>query len=383
MMLVNETSLNVTLSVLQLSETSYVFLCLFHTICLVIAIVGNSIVLYGILCFNALNLDRIVLIFILNLTVIDLALAMINGVTVGTTLYARRWVAGREMCFVQGMLGYIFIFAELHTLVAISFHRVLTLIRPLSAISFTETKARTIVLGIWVVAVGSVVIAVIFEQYTYFQPSLLSCNTSGLLNPEGKYTVFTLVIITMFGFIPLVFMVISNIMILVIASRFVKKQDERVARSPNIGNRAVSVRMVSINAAVTVSLISWVFIFSVAPLVIRATLQVLHKELGVWAYVVQTEAYFLNVTLNPVVYTFTVVSFRNFLKRDLLRVCCRIKGNKGVQMTPYQISNQEKISQQAVNLAKKRKDRKREHRVRFCDRLGEISTPDLEDRYCV
>lgn len=304
---VNATKIQDINDYLHFPEWSYVFLVIYHVPMLIVALVGNFIVLYGTLKFNAISMDNVSLIFLEHLAFVDFAIAFLSGITTLITIISRKWMLGDAMCFIQGMVGYIPTFVELLTLVIISSYRVFVLMKPFEAQNLGKRHGKIIMGIIWGFSVIFVVNAVfIMGQYTFFDPYILACNTSGLSAEPGQLP-YTIICVTLFGGLPVMLIIISNVIILYIASKYVSKKS---------GKKGT----ISKNAVITVSAVSWVFVISVTPLCLRAMLQVLQVQMPVWFYIMQTETYYLNVACNPIIYTLTNARFKRFITKFVYRI---------------------------------------------------------------
>ena len=71
---------------------------------------------------------------------------------------------------------------------------------------------------------------------------------------------------------------------------------------------------------ITVMTICFVFNISVIPLMVRGVGQVFHVTLPPLFYLFQMEVFFVNVSCNALVYTYTCASFRTFTGRLLRNI---------------------------------------------------------------
>lgn len=297
----NITKINDINDYLNFPDWAYPVIIVYHIPMLICAIGGNILVLYGTLKFNAISMDKVSLIFLEHLAFVDFLIAFLSGTTILITTFTKKWVLGDAMCFIQGMIGYIPTFCELLTLVIISAYRVFVLMKPFTAQNLGKKHGKIIMGIIWGFSIVFVVNAVfIMGQYTFFDPYILGCNTSGLSAEPGQLP-YTIVCVTLFGGLPVLLIVISNVIILYIASKYGRKAGKKGA--------------ISKNAIITVSAVSWVFVASVTPLCLRAMLQVLQVQMPTWFYIMQTESYYLNVACNPIIYTLTNAKFKGFITR--------------------------------------------------------------------
>ena len=89
---------------LQYSDPGYYILTVYHGFSLVFGLIGNSLVLYGSIRFNAIKEDNISVLLIEALAISDLLVLLSGGgVARLITLIAKRWVLGAVGCFLSGM----------------------------------------------------------------------------------------------------------------------------------------------------------------------------------------------------------------------------------------------------------------------------------------
>ena len=115
--------------------------------------------------------------------------------------------------------------------------------------------------------------------------------------------VFVILVIgvIIFLILPIIIIVGSNIVILLVASRY-----SAVHRGRGVPHR---------NALITVTLVSTVFVATVLPATIRISLQAFQLYIPSWCYMTQIQIYYINTACNPIIYTLTNARFRIFIKR--------------------------------------------------------------------
>ena len=214
------------------------------------------------------------------------------------TLMYKRWILGQIVCFVTGFVVFIPGSSEIQILTVISLYKLLSLVRPLRARTITRAHARLCVALIWASSAFTAMTGLAMKHYAYFDPFWLNCATSMLVDPSQFVT--NIIFVTLVSMLPLLIIVGSNIMILYVASHYSAKH----------GGSALP----SKNALITVTLVSSMFVIAMLPVTVRTWLQIVQGEITASFFVLQGQIYYISMMCNPVIYTFTNVRFRGFIK---------------------------------------------------------------------
>ena len=290
MIFVNSTSLNNPLN-LGISKLGFNLLLLYHTIAILIGLVGNSLVLYGSIKYKSLAVDPVSIVLLEGLAALDLSVVFFFMSFFWLSLMAGGWVTGPVCCWISGFASYVTTSSQMHVVAAISLYRLFTLVAPFRARDVTKCHGAVLLGGI----VGlSAVLHLYYHAvgaHYVFDPQFGSCEISLTLAP----ITYLLSMVCYWIVLPAVILPISNIAILVIAT--IK------GKSGRLPGRA---------ALVTVSCVTWAFVFSATPLVIRIGLQTLNPfhPIPSWYLLAAQEFLFLNPVLNPIIYTITNRSVR-------------------------------------------------------------------------
>ena len=145
-------------------------------------------------------------------------------------------------------------------------------------------------------------------QSYVFDPYLLSCQLSGLIDPKPLYAIYAILATVIFFSVPVVGIIIANLAILVMAVR---------ARGGIPAKTAGCIP--GINALRTVSCVCWAFVISVIPLNVRVLLQVTKVHIPSWYYIAAHELLFMNALVNPIIYTVTNRDIRTFCIKLITR----------------------------------------------------------------
>ena len=102
----------------------------YNVLVIILGLCGNGIVLYGSLKHNAIQMDRVSLMFIQNLAASYKAISLLFYVPTLVILSAKRWVLGTELCFITAFFANVPFNNEKMITVSISCYRVWMLKKP-------------------------------------------------------------------------------------------------------------------------------------------------------------------------------------------------------------------------------------------------------------
>eukprot|EP00116_Pleurobrachia_bachei_P013539 sb/3473801/ len=109
----------------------FYLLILLNVLIIVITVVGNGIVIYGVRVYNvAIVTDRTSITFLENLAIADILIAIIFYVPNTLTLIFGKWVLGETLCFANAFFTATPSVAEIWLLMAISLYRIYLVKRP-------------------------------------------------------------------------------------------------------------------------------------------------------------------------------------------------------------------------------------------------------------
>ena len=293
--IVNITDIN---DVLQFPSWTFYILKAYLILLIIVSVLGNTLVLYGSYRYNAIKMDEVSLILLQNLAIADLMLVCLWEVPSLITLMYKRWILGQIVCFVTGFIVFIPGSSEIQILTVISLYKVLSLVRPLRVCAITRTHARRCVTLIWASSAFTAMTGLAMKHYAYFDPFWLNCATSMLVDPSQF--IVNIIFVTLVSMLPLLIIVGSNIIILYVSSHYSAKH----------GGSALP----SKNALITVTLVSSMFVIAMLPVTVRTWLQIVQGEITASFFVLQGQIYYISMMCNPVIYTFTNVRFRGFIK---------------------------------------------------------------------
>ena len=293
------------LSDVMSSNTRFILIFI-NTIIIILGLGGNGMLLYATVKQNALKMDKISIILVKNITVLDLLIVLLVYCPMMVTLVAERWVFGEVVCSVCAFfINNILFLQEMIVVCILSVFRLWMLNKPRAVRESLPLYWVKVLLAVVFVFCCSFVL--VFEQFDYhalYDPWSLNCWTSNY-DDEDAF-IFNLILEFVFNGIPLVIIILSNSGILFV---IIRQQWKMRHNTRNTNNTAV----------INLLLVSWAFIFSYVPDMIVAVLDKFGNGVPDWFYVMQMYAYSLNAVINPIIYAAKDTQFRNCVN-DLLEV---------------------------------------------------------------
>ena len=294
-----------------LDPYSRIIWTIFNTIGIPLALVGNSVVLYGSMKYNALELGNVLLLMIQTLTVLDLTLVITKWFSSLVTVIVGRWILGGVVCFLAGYVSHAIAITEFSLLASISLYKFYTLAKPLAAnYFFTAQKVKTFIGGLVCFCVTYRFAPLLWGSQTRYYHEYMTCEPDDLT--LEKFQIYGY--ITIFGFltIPTMLIITANIGIILIATKSKHKSSSRVGK-----------KMPGRNAILAVSSVSWLFVISITPISIRIIGNYFNVRFPYWFLVANQQFCYLNFMCNPICYTCTSARFKLFLLSRVLRIRSR------------------------------------------------------------
>ena len=273
------------------------------TFCLVVAVmglIGNSLVVYSSLRYNAIQLDRISILLVRNLAVADILYTLVTVIPLTITYCVRRYVLGDIYCFISAHLAFVPGSVNSLTVLAITGYRLRVVLLPLRGVS--RSSAHLVILLIWAFSTAGSAVSLGYQSKFVFAPNNARCLSTIYVN-QAAAPLFGAVFILQ-TVVPIVLITAFNIAILFVASR--QKRRHRPNAAANM------------KGYLTVVFLSGLFICSLTPFVVFTYLKTngiaVPSSLDLMAF----HCIFLNVGGNPVLYTITNRRFGTYVK-DLAR----------------------------------------------------------------
>ncbi|KAL5260645.1 hypothetical protein ACHWQZ_G010709 [Mnemiopsis leidyi] len=295
------------------AATRPLLILLTSIICLT-GFLGNSIVLYGSLLYNALRLEKISRALVQSIALCDALASLLLYLPVLITLVAEQWVLGKAVCFVVAHSNYMLVLNEIWLVLVMSAYRIWVLKKP--------KGQRMSVKSVWVVAGIQLALSVALLIYSVSMKipaeyRSISCDTNIYYDKEKYGGYLTIVILI----IPLLCIVLLNAVLLLSVCLTNKKSNRSIntVRKPTIMLSLVTlIELVSLVPVVYMIMIShtdptnlWLF-----------------QNIG-WFRIFAVYMVSLNVCSNPLIYLTTNNSFKNYIM-GVLRCRRAVKNNSVV-----------------------------------------------------
>ena len=116
----NITDIPDILPLTSLTPTTHVMLGVYNVFVVLVGVLGNLVVLYSSLRYQAIKLDPVSLMFVHTLAVSDIILTLTMFLPMLVTLLWRRWVLGPGLCYLVAFLSSPPLVNEVLTILSIS-----------------------------------------------------------------------------------------------------------------------------------------------------------------------------------------------------------------------------------------------------------------------
>lgn len=290
---------------LGLSSSEQDFMLFYNLMVIVLGVSGNSIVLYGSRIHHAIQMDRVSLMFLENLALSDIAIALLYFVPMLITLFVKRWVFGKALCFISAFFFTNIPYSnEIFITVSLSCYRLWILTKPRAMRANIKTSyVRILMVFILLITLIPWIIFISLDCYAYFTAYNLNCVPS--IYDDNRLTVLTTILYCIYIGIPVVVLIITNLIILYTVSI----SSRRAGRNANINT----------NTVVTIACVCSVFTLSHIPSVIISITNTLGIHKPIWCNILDLYSPSLNTVANPIVYTIKNKRFRCFIKSMFTR----------------------------------------------------------------
>lgn len=297
----NKTYYEISDSVLRYSLATYCFLAM------VLALLGNTIVLFASMKHKAIKLDRVSVVLIRNIAIADVAYAFCVILQVGLSLLTNTWPYGdgqNTLCHLSTYLQHMLAYADINLICAFNIARFTCILFPLNALLRSFKMGVTVSTLVWFISnlppLQALNRSVYFDYRSYRCAYKYTSDLWVWLEPVN---------ISVFLVLPTAIIFVTTLGLLYYVRRItgVHKQ-----------------------AVLTLVPVSIVFFLSYAPIggyfvaeywIYQAALPQPHLDplyTGLFRYGMLVK--FVNNTANPVIYFFTIQSFRSFIMKRIFRL---------------------------------------------------------------
>ena len=288
-----EASIHINLSDVGISESTLPFLRTYNAFVLLVGILGNTLVLSGLLDHQVMKIDVISRVLLQNLAVADIFYTLFQFLPSLTALFARRWVFGVDLCLVQQIAATVFAVNEIRVVMLLSCYR-------LWFVHQHTTRGATQAMYIKCVVTGlfchDVIVNVAYhmagDAITSYDYQILSCNVR-----SSNYILKTALSLY-FIVVPILLTLISNSVTLCVIIRFCnqKKHAKRPYRK----------------ATLTILTISIAFLISYIPYLTQMLFS--PGKLPAWYRLTSMYSLTVNIVCNPFIYAIIDSGFIIYIK---------------------------------------------------------------------
>lgn len=293
------TSMNATSDILDIyiirgSFTERFFMGLWSAATSAMALTGNMTVLVASLKYNAIKLDKISTILIKNIALADMGFSFYIMSTF-VTIVTDEWVFGDLMCYITNYWHMFFGISEIYLICAFNISKLHCLIFPLQARVRSPNTGRLVALAMWsVMPLFYLIPAILMGRVVTFRHSYYRCE-GYFEDPEIKFPFFASVF---FILLPMIVVCIAIVWLLFYIRGVTGLQKQSV---------------------LTLLLISSCYFGSYLPYgiyhIIKATLPNVESNIAISIHLYRFALFmlYLNFSINPLIYVFSVKSFKEFL----------------------------------------------------------------------
>ena len=270
--------------------------------------IGDSIILLSTIKYNAIKLHRVIVVVIQHMAVNDLLQTLFLVLPQIVSLQADDWILGLFLCHLSEHVSYVcnVVMATLSCILVGS--KLLVVIYPLKSMCWTRRSAHKLCALCWILGViqpqeiTNIFLtdpdSVYFDYYDY------TCDYDSLLPREPKWLRWLSRISAGLGLL-----VVSLILMATSAVLLVTARRSAVRRGECLRWRGV----------LTVVMTTAIYLVSFMPyFVVRTTTVLLSVQYKIALRRTVRFLLYLNIIANFFVYTLTVKSFRDFLRRRIL-----------------------------------------------------------------
>ncbi|KAL5253586.1 hypothetical protein ACHWQZ_G013402 [Mnemiopsis leidyi] len=284
-------------------------LAIAYSTLLILALIGNSTIIVIYFKWKAtFKIYKVTYIFLLSLTLANLAVAVGVMPLSIASLIAGQWVFGTTMCTINGFIFTWMATASILTILLISFHRATVVLSPLRRIIKTG-PARIMAIFVWVFSLV-VPLPPLFGISTYeYNPTRAFCRVRFVSYEADKASnIYSMTTVTLFVFLPLLVVSILNVALYRVSVRLLQtdgQMKKRGVKRVNSGRRISRTIRGELKAFTTVTLVVGIFVLCWAPQIILTMYGIItqrpyHDSL----HMLQAVCIFLNSALNPYIYIY-------------------------------------------------------------------------------
>ena len=277
------------------------FLIVWCVATVVLCLCGNSIVLLATRRFKAIKLDEISVALIDNLSAADIGYTIVGVMPTIGAIVERRWVYGHTMCIVNKFLTNVFFNMTILLVVLLNASKLSCLLFPFHTTLRTTRNAIILTVTVWTGVISySLFSTLASDPDVYFDTVSFQCWVNfGNRIPFGTILVGWMIFTD--------FVIVGTTVWLLVMVK-------RITEGTIVTKGGIAVIMVST-------------IFTIANLPAAVVMALKMIDSIHWSPVVEafcnifsTYIYYISNFSNPIIYYFSIKSFRQFIDRKVLRV---------------------------------------------------------------
>ena len=274
------------------------------------AIIGNSLVVAVV--YRRKELRNVTSIFIVNLSISDIAVAVLCMPFSIVTAFTDKWIFGKEFCKVNGFLNVFFLLNSILTLTAISIQKYFAIVMPLRE-SVTTKRAIQAIVWTWCQSLITALTPVMgWNSYIHI-PGRMQCSAKVPITASETINCFFIIVT---GFvIPLGVMHFAYFSIFI----NVRKHTRRL-RKHVVSDQALKSEK---NVTITLVIILSLFLLCWAPFSVLVTFASVKKSevLPEYFHIVAYWMGFFSSAVNPIVFALRTKTFRNGYLEIIYSLC--------------------------------------------------------------
>ena len=154
-----------------------IFLYIYNTVLPIVALLGNGIVIYSSIKYNLLNMESTLMALLTNVAIADFYIVFTTFIPKATTIYAKKWVLGKAICFINADIPSVGGLCEMSTLAFLSSYKLYRLTFPFHG-TLSLRQAVGLICVFWVWSSIPAVQSILTNSFAYFDPNAFDCFIS-------------------------------------------------------------------------------------------------------------------------------------------------------------------------------------------------------------
>ena len=154
-----------------------IFLYIYNTVLPIVALLGNGIVIYSSIKYNLLHIDSTLMALLTNVAFADSCIVFTTFIPKATTIYARRGVLGKALCFINAVIPSIGGLCEMITLAFLCSYKLFKLMFPFKG-DLSLRQAVGVICVMWIWSCIPAAHSILTNGFAYFDSNSFDCFTS-------------------------------------------------------------------------------------------------------------------------------------------------------------------------------------------------------------